>query len=57
MPKKIRRKLIVHENEVLPNRKFSAWEYFRYRVLGIDRYDSPDKISNALNPVQVWPCY
>ena len=53
MPKKIRRRLIRQQNKIYPNRKLSAWEYFRFNVLGVDRYDSPDKISNALNPVQV----
>ena len=54
MPKLIRRNLIRKKNEVYPNRKFNPWEYFRFKVLSIDRYDSPDKISSALNPVQVY---
>ena len=53
LPKKIRRRLIRQQNKVYPNRKLSAWEYFRFTVLGVDRYDAPEKISNALNPVQV----
>ena len=53
MPKSIRRHLVRQKNVIYPNRKFNAWEYFRFNIIGIDRYDSPDKISSALNPVQV----
>ena len=54
MPKKIRRRLIRQQNKVYPNRKLSPWEYLRYEVLKINRYDAPDKIANALNPIQVF---
>ena len=52
-PKRLRRYFIIGSREILPNRSLTLWEKFRYHAWGGERFDSSEKISNALHPPQV----
>ena len=52
-PRRLRRWFIIGSREISPNRSLSLWERFRYSVWGGERFDSSEKISNALHPRQV----
>ena len=50
MPDSLRRKLIIKEHQVKPNRKPNPYQWFRYEVLKVQRAASAELVENALNP-------
>ena len=54
-PVRLRRFFIIGSREIQPNRNLTPWEKFRYTAWGGERFDSSEKISNALHPPMVTP--
>ena len=50
MPRRLRRVLITRERVSFPNRTLGWFANFKMRVWGVERFDTAEKISNALNP-------
>ncbi len=53
MPLWLRRRFIVGERIIKPNRKLKMFERVWYEGLGFYRFDDLDNITNALNPPMV----
>lgn len=57
LPLWLRRKLIVGNHVIYPNRKLKPFQHFFYNVLGLFRVDSAENIKNALNAPPVSTAY
>ena len=50
LPLSIRRRFIIGERIIKPNRRLNVFERFWYNSLGFNRFDAIDNITNALRP-------
>ena len=50
LPVGLRRFFIVGSREVFPNRELSRWKRFRNYMWGGEKFDSSEKINNAIHP-------
>lgn len=53
LPHSLRRKFIIGERTITPNRKLKLSEKIWYKVLKFRRFDDPETIINGLNPPSV----